>query len=89
MSLNSRSPLGKTKTIHENANPRWNQTIHVIITSLTDALTLQVYDWNEYRKDKELGVATFALDQLEQDTEHENLHLEIMANGKPRGGKSF
>ena len=57
----------------------------MIITSLTDALTLQVYDWNEYRKDKELGVATFALDQLEQDTEHENLHLEIMANGKPRG----
>ena len=85
VSLNSRSPLGKTKTVHENANPRWNQTIHVIITSLTDALTLQVYDWNEYRKDKELGVATFALDQLEQDTEHENLHLEIMANGKPRG----
>ena len=85
VSLNGRSPLGKTKTVHENANPRWNQTIHVIITSLTDALTLQIYDWNEYRKDKELGVATFALDQLEQDTEHENLHLEVMANGKARG----
>lgn len=85
VSLNSRSPLGKTKTVHENANPRWNQTIHVIITSLTDALTLQVYDWNEYRKDKELGVGTFALDQLEVDTEHENLRLEVMANGKPRG----
>ena len=85
VSLNNRSPLGKSKTIQENANPRWNQTIHVIITSLTDALTLQVYDWNEYRKDKELGVATFALDQLEQNTEHENLRLEVMANGKPRG----
>ena len=85
VSLNSRSALGKTKTVHENANPRWNQTIHVIITSLTDALTLQVYDWNEYRKDKELGVATFALDQLEGNTEHENLRLEVMANGKPRG----
>ena len=85
VSLNSRSALGKTKTVHENANPRWNQTIHVIITSLTDALTLQVYDWNEYRKDKELGVGTFALDQLEGNTEHENLRLEVMANGKPRG----
>lgn len=85
VSLNGRTPLGKTKTVHENANPRWNQTIHVIITSLTDALTLQVYDWNEYRKDKELGVGTFALDQLENNTEHENLQLEVMANGKPRG----
>lgn len=85
VSLNSRDALGKTKTIHENANPRWNETIHVIITSLTDSLTLQVYDWNEYRKDKELGVANFALDQLEGLTEHENLQLEVMANGKLRG----
>lgn len=85
VSLNSRDALGKTKTVKENANPRWNETVHVIITSLTDSLTLQVYDWNEYRKDKELGVATFALDQLENITEHENLQLEVMANGKLRG----
>lgn len=85
VSLNSRDALGKTKTVKENANPRWNETVHVIITSLTDSLTLQVYDFNEYRKDKELGVATFALDQFEQVTEHENLRLEVMANGKPRG----
>ena len=85
VSLNSRDALGKTKTVKENANPRWNETVHIIITSLTDSLTLQVYDWNEYRKDKELGVATFALDQLETVTEHENLQLEVMANGKPRG----
>ena len=85
VSLNSRDALGKTKTVKENANPRWNETVHIIITSLTDSLTLQVYDWNEYRKDKELGVATFALDQLENVTDHENLQLEVMANGKPRG----
>ena len=85
VSLNSRDALGKTKTVKENANPRWNETIHVIITSLTDSLTLQVFDWNDYRKDKELGVATFALDQLESVTEHENLQLEVVSNGKPRG----
>jgi len=44
-----------------------------------------VYDWNEYRKDKELGTATFPLDQLEAVTEHENLQLEVMGNGKNRG----
>ena len=85
VSLNSRDALGRTKTVKENANPRWNETVHIIITTLTDSLTLQVYDWNEYRKDKELGVATFALEQLEQITEHENLRLEVTANGKSRG----
>ena len=85
VSLNSRDALGKTKTVKENASPRWNETLYIILTSLTDSLTLQVYDWNEYRKDKELGTATFPLDQLEAQTEHENLHLEVMANGKARG----
>ncbi|KAL8834449.1 MAG: hypothetical protein Q9170_003745 [Blastenia crenularia] len=85
VSLNGRDALGKTKTIKENANPRWNETIYVIITSLKDSLTLQLYDWNEYRKDKELGTATFALEQVEEITEHENQQLEVMANGKPRG----
>ena len=85
VSLNSRDPLGQTKTVKETANPRWNDTIYVIITSFTDALTLQIYDFNEYRKDKELGTATFPLDQLEEVTEHENLQLEVQSNGKARG----
>ena len=85
ISLNSRDALGQTKTVKETADPRWNETIYVIIISLKDALTLQIYDFNEYRKDKELGTATFPLDQLEEVTEHENLQLEVMANGKARG----
>lgn len=85
VSLNSRDALGKTKIVKENANPRWNQTLYIIVTSLSDALTIQVFDYNEFRKDKDLGTASFALDRLEQITEHENLHLEVMANGKPRG----
>lgn len=85
VSLNGRVPLGRTKTVEGNPNPRWGDVIYVILTSFADALTLQVYDYNEYRKDKELGTATFALDQLEKATDHENLRLEVMANGKPRG----
>lgn len=85
VSLNSRNELGRTKTVKENASPRWNQTLYVILTSLTDSLTIQVYDYNDIRKDKELGTATFALDQLEASSEHENLQLEVMANGKARG----
>jgi Ca2+-dependent lipid-binding protein len=85
VSINNRDVLGRTKTVHENANPRWNETVNVVLTSLKDALTLQVYDYNEFRKDKELGAATFALDQLENLHEFEGQHLEVMANGRARG----
>lgn len=85
VSLDGRDVLGKTKIVKQNANPRWNETIYVIVTSLTSTLTLQVFDFNEFRKDKELGVASFALDRFQADPDHENLHLEVMSNGKQRG----
>ena len=85
VSINQRAELGRTKTVHESANPRWGETVNIIITSLKDSLTLPVFDYNEYRKDKELGVATFALEKFEEDDEWENQQLEVMANGRPRG----
>ncbi|KAF2712701.1 tricalbin [Pleomassaria siparia CBS 279.74] len=85
VSINNRNALGRTKTVHENANPRWNETVNIIITSLKDSLTINIFDYNEIRKDKELGTATFALEQLEVDDEHENLHLEVMSGGRARG----
>ena len=85
VAINNRNELGRTKTVHENANPRWNETVNIIVTSLKDSLTINLYDYNEYRKDKELGTATFALEQLETDSEHENMHLEVMSSGRPRG----
>ncbi|OAP56290.1 hypothetical protein AYL99_09469 [Fonsecaea erecta] len=85
VSLNSAKELARTKTIHEDHNPRWNETLYIIITNLTDSLTLQVYDYNDVRKDKHLGTATFALDRLEGAYEHENLTLDVLANGKHRG----
>jgi len=43
-----------------------NETKYIIVTSLKDSLTLQLFDYNEFRKDKELGTATFPLENLEQ-----------------------
>ena len=85
VSINNRTELARTATVKENANPRWNQTVNIIITSLKDALTINVLDFNDFRKDKELGTATFALEQLETEEEHPNLHLEIMSGGRSRG----
>ena len=85
VSINNREVLGRTKTVEQNASPRWNETVNVILTSLREPLTLQIFDYNEYRKDKELGVATFNLEQLETDNELETQQLEVIANGRPRG----
>ena len=85
VSLNNRDVLGRTKTISENANPRWNETLYIIITNFTDSLTMSVFDFNDVRKDKELGTASFPLERLESIHEHENLSLEVLANGRPRG----
>lgn len=85
VSLNNRTELGRTKVVHDTDSPRWNETIYVIITSYADALTIVPYDWNEYRKDKELGTATFALSKLEEEPSHEGIYLEVMASGRHRG----
>jgi Ca2+-dependent lipid-binding protein len=85
ISLNQREILAQTKIIKENANPVWNETRYIIVTSLQDSLTLQVFDYNEIRKDKELGIATFPLERLRDIPEHDNEQLEVISNGKPRG----
>ncbi|KFY65048.1 hypothetical protein V497_01494 [Pseudogymnoascus sp. VKM F-4516 (FW-969)] len=85
LSLNQREILAQTKIIKENANPVWNETKYIIINSYQDSLTLQTFDYNDIRKDKELGVATFPLEKLRDVPEYDNEQLEVMANGKPRG----
>jgi Ca2+-dependent lipid-binding protein len=85
LSLNSRNELARTKTIQDTSNPRWNETLYIIITSFTDALTMAVWDYNEFRKDQELGIATFPLDKLESEHEHEGLNLDVSFSGRSRG----
>ncbi|EHL02009.1 hypothetical protein M7I_1959 [Glarea lozoyensis 74030] len=85
LSFNNGSPLAQTKTIKENANPKWNETKYAIVTTFNDVLTMQIFDYNEFRKDKELGVTSFPLDRVQEVTEYENEQLEVMANGKARG----
>jgi Ca2+-dependent lipid-binding protein len=88
LTLNRRSALATTKTIKENANPRWNETHYIIVTSFNDSLDIQVFDYNEFRKDKELGVASFSLENMDSVQEFLNERLEIISDGKPRGALS-
>lgn len=85
ISINNRDELARTKTVRDTSEPRWNETHYIIITSFTDSLTLGVYDYNDVRKDQELGIATFPLDKLESEHEHEGLSLDISYSGRSRG----
>lgn len=85
VALNSGKELGRTKIIHDTDSPMWNETIYVIVSSFADALSIKAYDWNEFRKDKEMGAASFALDKLEQEPSHEGLFLEVLSSGRHRG----
>jgi Ca2+-dependent lipid-binding protein len=83
--INNREVLGKTKTTKETTNPRWGETINIIVSSLNDTLDLHVYDFNEYRKDTNIGEASFSLERFEEINEFENEQLELTLNNKSRG----
>lgn len=85
LSLSKRQPLAQTKVIKENDNPRWNETHYIIISSFNDSLDIDVFDFNEIRKDKKLGTASFPLENLEEINEFENERLELKYDGKARG----
>ncbi|KAK3341178.1 C2 domain-containing protein [Lasiosphaeria hispida] len=85
VSLNRRQPLAQTKVVKETTNPRWNETHYIIITSFNDSLDVEVFDYNDFRKDKKLGSASFALEGFEEVYEYENQRLELNNDGKARG----
>lgn len=65
------------------------QTKFILVNSLTDVLSLALYDYNEHRKDTELGVANFDLNKLKEDSEQEGLNIKILKEGKERGELRF
>lgn len=85
LTLNKRQPLAQTKTVRDTPNPRWNETHYIIVTSYNDSLDIELFDYNEFRKDKPLGTASFPLENVEEIYEHENERLEVKSGGKARG----
>lgn len=85
ITLNKRQSLAQTKVVKDTPNPRWNETHYIIVTSFNDSLDIEVFDWNEFRKDKDLGTASFPLENVEEVFEHENERLEVKSAGKARG----
>lgn len=86
LSFNDGATLAQTKVINETSNPKWNETKYLLVTSFNDVLTMDILDFNDFRKHKKLGTARFPLERVEEVTDHENEQLELVANdGKARG----
>jgi len=85
LALNDSGEPLKTKTVRENATPRWGETFNIIITSMNDTIHFHVFDYNEIRKDRELGTTSFPLERFNQFEEYENEQLVLTMNGRDRG----
>ncbi|KAH9081855.1 tricalbin [Lactarius deliciosus] len=88
-SINNLTELTKTKYKDSTYNPTWNETKFLLINRLTDNLVLTVMDYNEHRKDTELGTSIFELSKLEEDATQEDLSLPLLKDGKERGELRF
>lgn len=87
--IGPKKDLARTRTKHCTANPRWNETTSLLVNSLKDLLLLEVYDYNDRRKDSDIGVATFDLQTLAEDSVQEDLQAPVMLDGKRRGMLRF
>jgi Ca2+-dependent lipid-binding protein len=89
ISLAGRQTVARTATKHNDFNPAWNETKFILVSSLSEVLSLTVWDANEVSKDVELGVATFELERLKEDGSLEGLEANILDGGKVRGELRF
>ncbi|CAG8462226.1 10353_t:CDS:10, partial [Cetraspora pellucida] len=85
VTLHGNKVLAKTKTIENSLNPVWDETYFLILTSLSEDLNLEVFDYNEISKDKPLGTAKFSLSSLLTDSKQEDITLPVLIGGKNHG----
>ncbi|KAI6045089.1 tricalbin [Pisolithus marmoratus] len=85
VTINNRQELARTKYRNNTYNPTWAETKFILVNTLQDPLVLNVMDYNEHRKDSQLGSATFELQKLLDDATIESVELPILKDGKDRG----
>ena len=76
-------------TIFFSYNPSWNETKFIVVNNLHETLNLATMDFNDHRKDFEIGTTTFDLGRLIENPTHENLTEKILKEGKDKGDLRF
>ncbi|KZO90442.1 hypothetical protein CALVIDRAFT_542695 [Calocera viscosa TUFC12733] len=89
VSINDREELARTKWQPTTYNPYWGEVKFLLVSSLKEPLTLNIMDYNEHRKDMQLGTVTWPMDGLEKDSERDEIVGKIMRDGQERGEIQF
>ncbi|KAL4069403.1 C2 domain-containing protein [Scleroderma citrinum] len=85
ITINNRQELARTTHKSNTYNPTWMETKFILVNSLQEPLVLNVMDYNDHRKDTNLGAATFDLQKLLEDASIEGLQHPVLKDGKDRG----
>ncbi|KAF7367225.1 hypothetical protein MSAN_00784300 [Mycena sanguinolenta] len=85
LSLNNREELAKTKYKNNTYNPTWMETKFILINSLNESLILNLYDYNDHRKDHLMSSTSFELAQLQEDATREGIESPLLKDGKEKG----
>lgn len=85
ISINNTQSLEQTKPKMGTRNPVWNETKFVLVSALTGTLGMTVWDYNEHRKDNELGSVNWELNKLVEDSSIDGIVENVLLDGKERG----
>ncbi|KAJ7596712.1 C2 domain-containing protein [Mycena floridula] len=85
LSINNRAELAHTKYKSDTYNPTWSETKFLLVNSLSESLILNLWDFNDHRKNQLLGSASFEMSVLQEDATQEGQVSQILKDGKPRG----
>ncbi|KAG1468857.1 hypothetical protein G6F56_003596 [Rhizopus delemar] len=78
--------VGRTKAIEDNHNPKFDETMFILLNHTKDILLLDVKDKNVGRSDTSVGLCTFDLKKLDEaDNVVEGLSLPVLKKGKMCG----
>ena len=89
ISINNTMSLERTDPKPSTHNPVWNDTKFVLVSSLTGMLGLTIWDYNEHRKDNELGTVHWELKKLAGESSIEGIVEKVLSEGKERGELKF
>jgi Ca2+-dependent lipid-binding protein len=89
VSINNTMSLERTRPKTGTSMPVWNETKFVLVSALTGILSLTIWDYNEHRRDTNLGVANWELKNLAHDSSIEGIVEKVFAEEKERGEIKF
>ncbi|KAL6453234.1 TCB1 Tricalbin-1 [Candida maltosa Xu316] len=81
--------LGKTRIIDDTSEPVWKETVTIPISSLSEPFNISVIDFNDFRKDRQVGNIQFDLESLIDNPKQSNLTAAFLRNNKPVGELAF